>query len=390
MEMASLLDEALAPAGDLVAAREEGKERLSDDEYTSEDDTVVDDTSLDTQAQSVVTILIPVAITMLLVIIAVRSIHVTSSSVSVAMLYHESASDSTGTKFFGSLLNALVFVVIITVTTILFVILYKYRCMKILYGWLMTSTGLMLAFFGGGFLSLLLTQKNIPLDYISIVFIVWNFAVAGILSIFWNAPPIVNQTYLVLISALMAIFFTFLPEWTTWAILAAIAIYDVFAVLCPKGPLRLLVETSQQRQEVIPALLYNGMARTRDGAGGVYTDSDDDDDADDDGEDEDDEYDEQEEPLVKEPKSGVKLGLGDFVFYSVLLGRAALFDMITVVTCFIAIITGLFGTLILLAIFKKALPALPFSIALGMMFFFLTRFFVVPFVLLLGANGVFF
>lgn len=69
----------------------------------------------------------------------------------------------------------------------------------------------------------------------------------------------------------------------------------------------------------------------------------------------------------------IKLGLGDFIFYSVLVGRAAMYDYMIVYTCYLAIIAGLGVTLIGLAFCQKALPALPVSISLGVIFYFLTR-----------------
>lgn len=52
-------------------------------------------------------------------------------------------------------------------------------------------------------------------------------------------------------------------------------------------------------------------------------------------------------------------------------------------------VQGLSGTLALLAIFRKALPALPISIFLGVVVYLLTRTIVVPYITELTLNGVF-
>jgi presenilin 1 len=96
---------------------------------------------------------------------------------------------------------------------------------------------------------------------------------------------------------------------------------------------------------------------------------------------------EKEEEDEEEEDRGIKLGLGDFVFYSVLVSRAGLFDASTMAACFTAVLLGLGGTLVLLGVFKKALPALPISIFLGILAYFSTRFAVTPMITELVIGG---
>ncbi|ORZ03235.1 Presenilin-domain-containing protein [Syncephalastrum racemosum] len=309
-------------------------------------------------------------------------------------------------------------------------------------------------------------------------FALYNWSLVGLFAVFGPGPLWLQQIYLTVISSLMAFALTGLEEYTTWILLGLLAVWDLVAVLCPFGPLRLLIESSQTQQREVPALLYSVNAvwfmlassehmrlsrnLTEDNDGRMRTitqaslqtlsstefegstssrtplhptvhqpDT-------------------QEEgravhrrseatPTVDgfmrlrnssesvtnadqvparetsntatgnvrpEPdnqeggrtlstqevdeeaaeREGLKLGLGDFVFYSVLIARAALYDWITTVCCTIAVLTGLTATIFLLAIYKKALPALPISIAFGILFYFVAKAVLVPYI---GALCVF-
>ena len=145
------------------------------------------------------------------------------SGFSDIMVYQESAEDSAGTILGGVLLNSLSVVAMLFFVTSGLVMLYKCHCYIAIYGWLFLSVSTMLFAFGGFVAQEMFVMHDVPIDSYTFFFCLWNFSAVGTLMVFWTefgcgprVPLGLQQTYLILISALLAWSATRLPEWTTW------------------------------------------------------------------------------------------------------------------------------------------------------------------------------
>ncbi|KAF9425618.1 Presenilin-1, partial [Podila epigama] len=171
-------------------------------------------------------------------------------------VYKETPSSSVSQNIVGSLANAGIIIGQIVIVTIIIVVLFKRGHIKVLIGFFMVVVAMLLGFMGYILVLNLIQVLRIPLDYITMSFALWNFSVAGLISVFWKGPMWLQQVYLTFMSSLMAFSLTGLAEWTTWMLLALLVVWDLIAVLCPFGPLKILVESSRNQNQEVPALLY--------------------------------------------------------------------------------------------------------------------------------------
>ncbi|XP_064488462.1 presenilin-1-like [Ornithodoros turicata] len=325
----------------------------------------------------------------------------------------------------NSFSNAFLFIGVVAMMTCIMVALFYYQCYAIMCIWVMLGSCFILLMSSIIFIWSVFKYFNVPIDIITTAFVIWNFVATGLIVIHRKGPLVLQQAYLIVESAFMAILLlSAVPPATLWIILAIIPIWDMVAVLCAAGPLKILVETAKERKEGLqPGLVFATLVMTvitsvRRVPGGSRRTSlpasskqpppsrqpplppmyypevhamqqpmqlvqpqwelgsprreekpqrlpvptakhrevvDEDDD--------------EEESESEGESEGIKMGLGDFVFYSVLVGKVALGgDLVIIATCMVAVIMGMCLTLMMLVVVQKALPALPFSLGLGLIF----------------------
>ncbi|CAI5736415.1 unnamed protein product [Peronospora destructor] len=397
----------------------------------------------------------PVAVTMLLASFVSLNVVDPASAKALAAAYLVYGPDtdrnaSTETRMADALVNALTIVSFFLVATFVIVCCYKLNFNKILIGYMMFSSAMLLGMLGGNMLVIVVAKMEIPVDVVTLLFAMYNFSVVGVLTIFYQKgmPMWLTQMYLIATSVIMAWQLGQFPEWSTWALVIVLAFYDLCAVLTPCGPLKWLMNLVQQEGRPLPGLLYEAEIRrdhSNNAAPPAYENT---------------YYQcESEVPLrLGSPGNGpaypatsnqtsptprlaplrvrlikfytkynpsaiprvdqileryhgreaelwhdlcqkyvtnggevdetIKLGLGDFVFYSVLVSRAAMYDFSAMIGCLVSVLMGLGGTLFLLGIYHKALPALPISILLAVMMYFWLRVVFVDFVSSALSAGV--
>ena len=256
-------------------------------------------------------------------------------------------------NFEQSFLNALVIVCVIACMTFGIVLVYKFRCMMFLIGYMILSSCTLLGLLGGTMAYVAVEKFRIPIDWFSFVFLLANFAIVGATAIFFGKgiPMYIIQAYLVATSIILAWQLSHFDPWTAWIFLrlSESGFDPIYFVYGRDGKLRRVLILDPQGRVFQESDESSSSSTNSTGS-------------------------------AEDGPASIRLCLGDFIYCSVLVAQAAAYGFTTFVSCTLVILAGLGGTLVLLSVYHKALPALPISIFLGVATYLLTRAVVQPWI----------
>lgn len=166
---------------------------------------------------------------------------------------------SSSTQIGIGLINGIIIIGVITLMTFLVVLLYYFNCIWFLKGYMAVAFMFLLGYFGSQMFLGAINRYDLWVTYISFALLMWNVTFVGIYSIFYGTgvPVYIGQGYLILVSVILAWELSHFSEMLAWILLCLLALYDLFAVLTPCGPLKALVKLmNRDGAPELPALMY--------------------------------------------------------------------------------------------------------------------------------------
>jgi len=202
-----------------------------DDDDDDDDEQDLSLAALLYSASSYHAIMRPVSITMTLAALAAvyinneQTMEMTeeqfASAYNVWQIDDSAGGASNGKHLAASIVNTFVMISVIACMTFGIVILYKYRCMKFLIGYMVMSSASLLGVLGDYMGSIAIEIYRIPVDRITWTVFMYNFAIVGVTAIFYQKgiPSGVTQMYLVCTSVILAWHLSHFDDWTAWTLL---------------------------------------------------------------------------------------------------------------------------------------------------------------------------
>ncbi|CAM9697853.1 unnamed protein product, partial [Ectocarpus sp. 13 AM-2016] len=94
--------------------------------------------------------------------------------------------DPSSVRLGKSFVNALIIVLVLAAATFVIVWMYWMRCMRCLVGYMAMSSAVLLGVMGGAVWAAALEVYQLPCDAFTYYGVLWNFAVVGVVAIFYQ------------------------------------------------------------------------------------------------------------------------------------------------------------------------------------------------------------
>jgi len=230
--------------------------------------------------------------------------------------------------------NALMIMAFVVFLTYLFVGMFRFRLAFVMKVCVIAS----FAVSWGGFTGYALSQAA-AMDYLTLIVVSLNVAATGVFAVFFVSKDawIIGNIFLVALGAIISWPFACLPELTVLFFLVWMLIWDMIAVCTPCGPLRYALYIQQKRVWMAEDefVLPRGMVLRLN----LY-----------------------------------ELGLGDLIFFGVVVARGATVNYETTIACVCAMLASVVFTVIATVVAGQTIPALPIAMIIGIIAYVASRF----------------